>query len=646
MLQRIRDKSSGWLAFVILGLVIITMAFFGIESYFAPKIETYAAKIEGPAKFWIWGKQTREIDQPSFQRRFEQARQQARAQQGDAFDSERFEQLDSKREVLERMVDEEILALAAERDGITYGEAAVAEELKQMDEFKVDGRYSADQYRLALAARGLTHAQFMATVAADMASGTVAGQVAASGLATDAELEQYLKLARQERDLELIDLPTPAAPALPDEEGLKAWYQAHPERYTRPEQVVVEYVEVDGAALDVPMVADEASLRQRYEEQRARFVTEPVRSAAHILVAVPVDASDEAVAAARERAEALAAQAREEGADFAALARENSDDLGSKADGGMLGPIEAGVFEGPFQDALFALDEVGEISDPVRTPEGWHVIRLTDLKPGSERSFEEVRDELEAEFLATARERAYTDVATAVVEQVYRDPTSLAPAAEQAGLEVQRVGPFSREQGEGIAALPEFRAAAFADAQRVDRQVSDAVEIGSNHMVVLHVVDVQPAELRPFDEVAAQVRADWTAEALAKASEAQAKALLERARGGEEFTALASEAGRTVAELPGVNRQAQLPPQLIEEAFRLPVPAVDAPSVGMVELAPDRHALVRVVAVRDGDLEGLDEATRSALREQLAQARAAVETQAYVRALRRQYTVTVAEDRL
>ena len=163
---------------------------------------------------------------------------------------------------------------------------------------------------------------------------------------------------------------------------------------------------------------------------------------------------------------------------------------------------------------------------------------------------------------------------------------------------------------------------------------------------MLHVVEVEPAALIPFEDVRERVRNDLVADSLSKASEAQAEALLERARAGESFDELASEVGRTVAELPAITRQSQLPPLLLEEAFRLSEPTEDAPSVGMVRLGADRHALLRVTGVRDGELGELDDATRDALRQQLAQARAVVEAEAYVRALRRQYTVTVAEDRL
>ena len=139
MLQNIRDKSSGWIAYVILGLIIVTMAFFGIESYFAPKLETFSARIEGPAKFLGWGGQSVDISQDQFRSRFEQVRAQERQRQGDAFDSGAFENLDNKREVLDQMIDEEILALAAARDGITVSEAEAAAYLKSMPQFQANG---------------------------------------------------------------------------------------------------------------------------------------------------------------------------------------------------------------------------------------------------------------------------------------------------------------------------------------------------------------------------------------------------------------------------------------------------------------------------------------------------------------------------
>ncbi|GAB2493633.1 SurA N-terminal domain-containing protein [Arenimonas alkanexedens] len=648
MLQRIRDKSSGWIAFLILGAVIITMAFFGIDSYFSPNVETYAAKVEGPAKFLGFGKQEREISQLEFQRRFEQARQQARDAQGEGFNSAAFESLDSKRAVLDEMIDDALLALVAERDGITVSEQEVAEQLKLLPQFQVNGVYSPDQYRLTLAGQGISHAQFMATVRADLARRSLPNQIANTAIVGEGELEAFLKLSEQTRSLRLIDLPTPSLPAeAPTDEQLQAWYDANASLYRSEEQVAIEYVEIDGAALEVPTTVDDATLRARYESLGARYVTAPQRVASHLLIAAPADADPATDAAARERAEAFAAQARAPGGDFAALAREHSDDLGSKAEGGDLGVVDAGLFDPAFEQALFALDEAGQITDPVRTPDGWHVIELRELTPGSERSFEDVRAELEAEYFRNEAERLFSELSGRLVERVYKDPTALAPSAEAVGLPIQRSALFGRGGlGQGLSAIDAVRSAAFSDAQKIERQVSDAIEIGPNHVVVIHVVEHVPEAPIAFAEVKDRVLADFNGDRLAKASQAQAEALLERARQGETLDALSTDVGRAVVEAEDVGRRGSLPAEVLAEAFRAPAPEEGKPSLAIAELAPDRHVLFEVTAVKEGDLADLDEATRSLILGQFAQARGQAELQEYAQALRRIYTVRVAEDRL
>ena len=645
MLQNIREKK--WIAFAILVPVIITMAFFGIDSYFSTRIDTYVAKIKGPAKFAGWGGQEREISQDEFRRRYDFTRQQERERQGEQFNSEAFESLDNKRRLLEEMVDDALLAMVAERDGITVGEAQAADQLKKMPEFQVNGAYSADQYRLALTGQGQTHAQFMAGMRADLARRTIPSQIVSSALATKAELDAFLALSQQTRDLALVDLPTPALPAeAATDEQLKAWYDANGSRYRSEETVAVDYVEIDAATLDAPATADEATLRNLYTTYKSRYVTAPGRVASHILVTAAVDADDATNTAARERAAALAAKAREPGADFAAIARESSEDVGSKAEGGDLGAIAEGDIGPEFEAALFALTEAGQVTDPVRTPAGWHVIQLRELTPGSERPFEEVRGELEAEYVANERDRRFSELSGSLVERIYKDPTALAPAAEAMGLTVKRSQPFTQRQGDGIAAIDAVRAAAFSDAQKTERQVSDAIEIGASHVVVLLVVDHKPEAALAFDDVRDRVLADFNADRLGKASKAQADAMLKRALAGESLEVLATENGRTVNTLASTGRRAQLPPSILDVAFSLPRPEEGKPSVGLAEIAPDRHALVAVTAVKAGDLASLDDATRTALLEQFSQARGVVEFQDYVKSLRREYTITVAEDRL
>jgi len=648
MLQSIREKTSGVIAFIILGLVIITMLFFGIESYMSAKVETYAARVEGPAKFLGFGKQVREVGTDEFRKRFEQARQQQRQAQGEAFDSAAFEKMDNKRLVLDQLVDEALLSMAAERDGLVMTKSAVQKEIMKIDAFNVAGRFDPNQYKLVLQSQNMTPKQFEELVRGDLIRQTVPSQLAASQFAGDAELEAFLRISRQTRDIRFLEIPPDSSAAkAPSEAELKSWYDSHAAQYRSPEKVAIEYVEINAETLPVSTVADEASLRERYDAVKSKYGAAEQRMASHILVQVDEKAPAAQDAAALARARDIAAKARLPGADFAALAAANSDDVGSKDSGGDLGPVEKGVFGDAFDKAFLAL-QPGQVSDPVRLPDGWHVLLYREMIPGSAKSFEEVRPELEAEYLESERERVFNDISGRLVDKIYADPSELAPAAAELKLPVNRTGLFSRNTGEGIAALEPVRKAAFEDGQKIDRQVSDPIEIGSNHVVVLHVIDVQPAAPLPLASIRDRVMADLMADRLVKASKTRAEALLARALKGETLDALAFEVGRPVSDVPGVTRQApnpQLAP-LIDEAFRLPRPVAGKIDVGLARLTPDRHALITISKVTDGDLSTLDAATRAGLKEQLAKARGAVDARSYVDALRKQYTVRIAEDRL
>lgn len=647
MLQRIRDKSSGWLAGVVLGLVILTMAFFGIDSYFAPKVETFAARIEGPAKLLGFGGQSIEISQQEFRDRLERVRAMQRSQMGEAFDPLAFESLENKRALLDQMVDEALARLAAERDGVAVSSSALQKAILEVDAFKVDGKFNADQYRMTLQTQGYTPAGFEALIREELQRDAIANEVAASAMAGEDELAAYVRLSQQTRDLTWVELPTPSLPdAAPEESTLREWHASNASRYQVPETVAIEYVEIDASTLELNATVDDATLRDRYQQQRSRFVTDPQYLVSHLLIAVPADADAATGSAARERAAALAAQAREPGADFAALVRGHSDDLGSKEEGGDLGAIEKGLFEADFEAAVFAL-EAGGISDPVRTAEGWHVIQLRERVPGSERPFEEVREELAQEFLETERERAFSELSGRLIDRVYREPSALSEAAAELGLTLQRAPAFTQSGGEGIAALEAVRRAAFSEAQKIEGQASDAIEVGPNHIVVLRVSEHTPAATRPFEEVQTQVLADFNAERLAELAKAQAEALLERARAGEALQVLAEEMGRGLQSQAGVGRFArEVPGTLVQEAFRLGRPEGDTAPVGMAQLGGDRYALVSVTAVKDGDVTAMEPTVRDMMRQQLAQMRGAVERAAYLKALRQQYQITVAEDRL
>lgn len=649
MLQSIRDKTSGWIAAIILGVIIIIFGIgFGLQGNLTSKVETFAAKIEGPAKFLVFGKQSKEITQDEFRRRFETVRQSERQEKGDKFDAAGFETVENKRRVLDAMIDESLLELTAERDGLTISAASLRKAIEGFDAFKVNGKFDKNQYLLTLQTMGYTPASFEKIARDDLLHQMIPSQLASSGFTSDSELDAFLRLSRQTRDIRYLELPPPTATqAAPTETEIKTWYDSHASQYRSEETVAIEYVELDAAKLPVGVVADEKSLRTLYDQEKSKFGTAEQRMASHILIKVDDKATPAAANAALQKARALAAQARTPGADFAALARANSEDPGSRDAGGDLGSVDKGVFGDAFDKAFFAL-QVGQVSDPVRLPDGWHIIQFRELRPGNSKSFEEVRPQLESEYLESERERAFNDLSGKLVDAVYANQATLAPAAKQFNLTINRTTAFTRNHGDGIAAIEAVRKSAFANPQKVDRQVSDPVEIEPNHIVMLHVTDNRPAAAIPLAQIHDRVLSDLMADRLAKACKAQAEAMLARAEKNETLDALAASVGRTVNNVPKVTRQAADPnfADLIAKAFSLPVASGGKPAIALAKMAPDRYALVTVTAINDGDISGIDKTMHGNYVDQLAKARGEVEAHAYIRALRKQYSIQVAEDRL
>jgi len=634
MLQKLRDKTTGWLAGIIVGILIIPFAFFGINDYFSARTEVWVGKVG-----------EREISQQAFRERVEQERAAQRRQQGDSFDSRQFENALVKRQILDRMIDEELLLAAAERDGIVAADALVRREITRIPAFQVDGTFDPDQYRLALSMQGLSAPGFDALVRRDLAVGAVPQQIASTALVSAKEVESLLQLGNQTRDLKLLDVLPPADDSAPSEDELLAWYEVNKSAFMTDEKVSYEYVELRGSDLEVDSVIDDASLHARYEEQQARFVEPEERLVSHILIAVANDADPAAVADASARADALALKARAEGVDFAALASESSDDIGSKSAGGDLGWMQKGGAFPAFDEALFAL-AAGEVSAPVRGDDGFHIITVREIKAGSEKPFAEVRDELLVEARQTERERRFSEASGRLMDSVIRDPNSLSAAAAELGLTVSRAGPMTRAGGEGLAGNPAIIRAAFSP-DLVAGAASDPIELGAEHIAVIRVTEHIAAEPRPFVDVRADADGAVRLQRAQEAGEAKAAALLERARKGETFEQLASDAGGNVSTAEKVSRNAGSPaPSIVAQAFTLPHPAEDAPSLGMAELGGGRFALVRVLAVTDGAVADLPQAQLDMLRQQIASARGEVETRAFISALRKQFPVQVAEDRM
>ncbi|HTI95625.1 MAG TPA: SurA N-terminal domain-containing protein [Rudaea sp.] len=635
MARTLHEKFSGPFVKVVLGIIgVVFGGFFGIQQYFNPRSETYVATVNG-----------HEISQDEFRERYNNYRAQMQRMMGAQFDAQAFDTPERKRELLDQLVNEQLLLQANDKLGAVVPVSTVRDEIMGIPAFQVDGKFSADQYRMLLAAQRKSSEEFEQSVSQDIALRQLTGQVALSSLVTDSDVNAYLRLRDQTRDFWFVKLPKPGAGTPIAEADIAAYYKAHGNDFMTPEEVSLDYVELDAAKMQGDVKPDDAALKQMYDAQKSKFVTAEQREASHILIAVGKNADATAQKAALARAEAIEKELKA-GKDFATLAKADSDDLGSKAQGGDLGWLEKGVTDPAFEAALFSMKK-GDVSDPVKSEDGYHIIWLRDVHAQAVRSFDEVKAELAKKYVDEQREHQYSDISGKLTDAVYQDPTSLAPAAKTLGLTVQKTALFSRNGGTGIAANPAVVKAAFSNNVLAEGNSSDPIELGTDHIVVVRVDQHVKPEPKPLDAVREQIRATLTAQQVAKAAKERADTLLARLQKGEALDKVAADLKLAPVEEKGIGRNAaNLEKPLIDAVFALPLPAAGKPEPGMVALNGDVYALFQLDAVKDGDPSKLDPRTREAALNQLRQGLGYEAVSGFIDSLRKAAKIEIAENRL
>lgn len=655
MLQALRDKTTGWIAGIILTIVTVPFAFFGMESYMQQSVETYVARIAQPPTWWpsapnvwpityLWT--SADIEADAFRQRVDLVRENMRQRQGDNFDPKQFESKDNKRRILDGLIDDQVLQFAAEQDDLAISDEEVRKAIQAMPDFQVDGVFNADRYQLILASQNppLTPTAFQDKIREGLKNDLIPAGIADSAFVTAAEIDRLARLLSETRDVNWVMLPLPPADTAPVTDAqITAWYDAHRSEFRKPESVRLEYVVVDGSTLPKP-ASDEAALRQLYQQQIAKYSTPEQREVSHILVQVAANASESEKKAAEAKARRLAAEARAPGADFAALARANSDDAGSKNKGGDLGWIRKEDMVPAFGTAAFALP-AGQISAPVKSEFGWHIIKVSEVRPAVQRPFEEVRADLERELAQGSQEREFNDLIGKLVDEVLKSPTSLEPAAKAMGLTVQTTPAFTRAGGPGIAGDQKVLRAAFSDTLIQDGTASDPIEIGPDKTVLIRVFDHEPERALPLAQVRNAVIAAIRADRQRKAAAAAADALLKEAE-SKGLADAANAAKLAMGGLDGMQRGMPIPSQQAADVlFNQPRPENDRPRLGKA-LVGGAYMVYAIRAVHDGNLAQVTAQDRNTLREQMTLANGERAREAFIRALRARYQIKVAEDRL
>lgn len=580
MLQSIRDKAHGVLAWLILIAIGVPFALWGIQNYTDGGKERPVATV-GDHEFF-----ERDVNRIS-----------ERDLSGQ--DDEKVRQA-----AVERLIRDALMSEAVVRLKLSVGDEELRALVQSLPPFQTNGRFDKEKYKLALTAQGMTPQGFIEEMRSSVVMDQFQQGVMHTGFATTRALEQYYRLKDQQRAVGYVVVPVATDGTPVSEEAIQEYYLRHGAEFQTPEQVAVDYVSLKLEDVARRVAVNDEALHAFYEEQKANFTTEEKRRLSHILVAVAPNAGEDAFRQALEKAGKIRQRLAKE--DFAAVAKEVSEDSETAAKGGDLGILAAGQMEKNFEEAARALAKAGDISPPVKTPFGYHLIKLTELQAGQVKSFDEAKPELTANYQRTQAEKEFYELGQRLSEISFENPDQLEPAAEAIGAKVEKAGPFSRARGDGLAALAPFREAAF-NPEVLEGRNSEPVELAPDHVVVLRVKERIPAAQKPLDEVRVNVAATLRVDAGRIAAKEKAKAALESVNQGKPLDELAKQQGWTVRKVAAVRREStDVPREIIESIFRMPRPEAGKAVWRLVSLSSQEQAIVGLTGVSDGEVKSVD----------------------------------------
>ncbi|WP_299201704.1 SurA N-terminal domain-containing protein [uncultured Amphritea sp.] len=603
MLQNIRDNSQGIVAKIIVGLIVVTFALFGVESLVSLTSGSNApATVNGV-----------EISERDLLQGADLQRRQLLAQMGENADPTLLDDNLIRKATLDNLIQQEILVQSAANQDMAIADQVLDQMIINTQDFKVDGVFNPDQYQAVLRNAGLTPMMYKDLLRKESLIDYERSGYMLSAFVLNDEAERIIKLDRETRDLAYVKVGlqdymkdvalTPA--------DLTAYYDAHQQDFMTEEQVAIEYLLVNKADLLKEVSVDDAELQAQFDQLKAAFRSEEQRTVSHIMIEVSDTVDD---AAALAKAQALEKQLAA-GEDFAALAQSESDDPGSASVGGNLGVYQKGMLDGPFEQAVYSLN-AGEVSEPVRTAFGYHIIKLTGLSESEAPVFDEVRDQLIAEQMDNKVEQIYVERVGQLTDLAFSSGDLQEPAAELK-LNIVAAEPFSRKGGnDDITANPRVVRAAFNEELIRDSLNSDPIELDSGRTLVLRIKEhIRPRQLSE-EEVKPQITEILTLQKAGEALQASLESELEKLQQGGERSAINGAEWQTADAVGRADRSQ--PVDVMAAAFKLPEP-VQGASYSLIKLNDGSQAIVAVTAVNEPDLSAVAAEEKEAMRNILSQ---------------------------
>ncbi|MEX0603729.1 MAG: SurA N-terminal domain-containing protein [Marinobacter sp.] len=611
MLQDIRENAQGTIAKIIIGLLIVSLSIWGMDAIIGGfSGEPEVATVNGE-----------DITEREFLRVVQMERQR-RLSDMDSPDPALLDDDRIRTEVLEALVREEIMSQDAAAQGLELADEDIDRLITQMPQFQVDGQFDSDRFVMVVRNMGMGVGEFRRAMRNQLVINQIRSGLTQSGVVAPAVVDNLLRLQNQTRDFRTValDAGSVSSEVTISEEEIEAFYQNNPSRFTVPETVVAEYVTLSLSELAESEQVSDEQVADLYESRAPDMASEE-RRASHVLIEDSGDAADQLA----EIQEKLG-----EGEDFAALAKRYSDDTVSAKDGGDLGFASRGMFDSAFEEALFSL-ETGEVSEPVETSFGTHIIKLVDIRQSDAPPLAAMEEELRRELAEDAAGKRYAEMRSELADMAYSEGNLTGPA-EELGLEVQEQAGVTREGGEGPFEHPGLVRQLFSGDVLQDKFNTELIDVGNNESVVARVKSYQPQGQRDLADVRDQIREQLMQQKVRERLTERARDVIAKLQDGESLADLGLEAGNwTTHEATGRGNRS-LAPDVLRSAFTLERPPEDGVTYGLAE-GSDSAVIIALDGVTDGDGKA-NEAERAQMQQFLANQQAQREYLAYQQYLR------------
>jgi peptidyl-prolyl cis-trans isomerase D len=628
MLQGIRDRAQGWLAWSIITLVLIAFGFWGISRFMSDSSNNnsqYVAKVNSQT-----------ITQNQFDVTYERLKRQFQAELGSNFVLNQQTEKKIKQETLKLLILNSLLSQAGTKEGYRITSAQLNTVLSSLPSFQVNGRFSPEKFQEVLNTLMYSPDAFFAQLRADMIQNQLETGFTSSAFALTNDIDTTYRLLNQTRDVQYVMIPHQmfANTVTVTSQEEQKYYDSHLAQFKTPEQVSIAYIELSLPAIAAKLQFSDQDLKQYYQDNIESFTIPVQWQIAHILVSIPPKATAQQVEQAKNRIKDIASKLQN-GASFAQLAKAYSDDIVSAKEGGILPWFSGNGLGGEYEKIAMKLSS-GQVMPITKTHYGFELIKLIAVKPKHVQPFEQVRTQVKTMLAQEKAQKVFAEQTDQLSNLTYSNGNTLEPAAETLGLPIKTTQLFGREGGKtGIANNPKIVSAAFSSNILSQGYNSDVIQLDPNTQIVIRIAQHQPEHLQPFSVVQADIAKKLTLAFESQKAADFGKQLLAKLQEGAEPQTLTKKDNLQWMNFNSIGRHdTEINPLIVNTAFSLQRPtAKNLISSAGTALPNGDYALVLVKKVVDGDVAKLTPTVRAAFKQRLAASYGRADYQLFIKEL-------------